>query len=74
MYIYVCIKSKQGGGGSVHRLKKKCNFHGWSKGVTHFYWVSKSKALICPEFPSVKMGFLGMIKKESCWLFMSLCF
>ena len=35
---------------------------------------SKSKALICPEFSRVKVEFLGVIKKKSCCIFMSLGF
>ena len=51
---------------SRDQLKKKCNFQGWSKGVTQFYIISKSKALFCPEFTWVKVEFLGVIKKKSC--------
>ena len=55
-------KSKIWGGGWGHgiscwnsrgQLKKKCNFHGWSKFFTKFYRISKSKALFCPCFPKV---------------------
>ena len=53
------------------QLKKPCNFQGWSKCVTQFYGISKLKALFCPEFTRVKVEFLGMIKKKSCWIFMN---
>ena len=45
------------------QLKKKCNFQWWSKCITQFYRISKSKALFCPEFPRVKVEFLWVIKK-----------
>ena len=69
LYIYIeellCWNSRG-------QLKKKCNFQGCSKCVTQLYRIFKSKALFCPEFTRVKVEFLGMIKKKSCWIFMSL--
>ena len=59
---------------SRRQLKKKCNIQGWSKRIMQFYRISKSKALFCPEFPRVKVEFLGVIKKKSCCTFMSLGF
>ena len=54
------------------QLKIKCNFQGWSKGVTQFYRIFKSKALFCPEFKREKKKFLGVIKKKSCSILKSL--
>ena len=55
-------------------LKKKWKFQGSSKGVTQFYRISKSKDLFCPEFARIKVEFLKVINKKSCWTFMSLGF
>ena len=46
------------------QLKKTCNFQRWSKCTAQFYRISKSKSLFCPEFPRVKVEFLGVIKKK----------
>ena len=56
------------------QLKKKWKFQGSSNGVTQFYRISKSKDLFCPEFTRIKVEFLKVIKKKSCWIFMSLGF
>ena len=59
---------------SKSRLKKKCNFQGWSNGLTQFYILSMRKALFCLESPRLKVGFLEVIKNKSCWIFMNLGF
>ena len=57
---------------SYGQLEKQCNFHVWSKSVTQFYRISKSKALFCLEFTRVNVEFLGVIKKTLSWILMSL--
>ena len=76
IYIYNYMYTEILCWNSRRQLKKKCTFQGWSKskGVTQFYKISKSKALFCPEFTRVKVEFLGVLKKKSCWIFMSLGF
>ena len=54
--------------------EKEVQFPGVIKGCNTILQNSKSKALICPEFSRVKVEFLGVIKKKSCCIFMSLGF
>ena len=59
---------------SCGQLEKQCNFQGWSMSVTQFYRISKSKALFCLEFTRVNVELLGVIKKTSSWILISLGF
>ena len=44
---------------SRSQLKRKCNFQGWSKGITQFYIIFKSKAFFCPKFLRIQVEFWG---------------